>query len=699
MTDKEVREQLHQMLQAQQDQVPTESFSFDAARSQLQQQMRLLRDSWPQADDRLAVVIDQIIESSRFDSGQMLVFYTLFALVAAYLIERLLSIPINRMVRGARQQQFRSWFETFCANLVGMGVSLIRLAIFAIALSLLFLTRDDNSAVGLYFGAVLSTAVWLRLVAMVSAWILNPERDTGGSRLIPLSNQRARRLHRYLVVFAALFLVHRALIGLLQGTGFPLELVTVLRVVSGATLTLILIAIVWLQRQPLQQLLSQQAPATTPLAQLIRQSWPWLLSAWLMLLWTLWGFHLMAGNPDLAAKVGLSWWVTLLFPLVDRLLAKLLVRMTALPWFQSHSFEQRGKRMRSVLQNGVRVIMVAVALLSLAEAWGLGTFELLRDLGAERLMSVVVDTLLILLLAYFAWQLIYSSIERHLPEPTDSLESGSLDPGEGGGTSGTRTETLLPLLRSMLLVLLVVTTVLSVLSAFGVEIGPLIAGAGVVGIAIGFGAQKLVQDVISGVFFLVDDAFRRGEYIETGELRGTVEKISLRSMQLRHHLGAVQTVPYGSISTIKNLSRDWVTMKMEIRLPYDTDIERVRKIVKKVGQELQQDPELGPNLLLPLKSQGVSRVEESALIVRMKFTSKPGEQWVLRREAYTRVRDALQDAGITFAHPEVRIRMPEGAGETLDSAAVAEAAVEAGAGRILSRSRHPSGSPPSDQEP
>lgn len=153
-------------------------------------------------------------------------------------------------------------------------------------------------------------------------------------------------------------------------------------------------------------------------------------------------------------------------------------------------------------------------------------------------------------------------------------------------------------------------------------------------------------------------------------------------MQLRHHLGAVQTIPYGEIKTVKNLSRDWITMKLELRLSYDADIEQVRKIIKKVGQSMLEDPELGPSFILPLKSQGVMRVEESALIVRMKFTTKPGEQWVIRREAYTRVRDALAEAGIFFAHREVRVRLPDeqGLNELPDkSAAIKDTLTKAGA--------------------
>ena len=123
-----------------------------------------------------------------------------------------------------------------------------------------------------------------------------------------------------------------------------------------------------------------------------------------------------------------------------------------------------------------------------------------------------------------------------------------------------------------------------VLSSLGVNIGPLIAGAGVVGIAIGFGAQTLVRDIVSGFFYLIDDAFRIGEYVVIDQIRGTVEKISVRSFQLRHHDGPVHTIPYGEIRSLTNWSRDWAIMKFELRIPFETDIEKVRKIIKQIAQ-------------------------------------------------------------------------------------------------------------------
>jgi small-conductance mechanosensitive channel len=198
-----------------------------------------------------------------------------------------------------------------------------------------------------------------------------------------------------------------------------------------------------------------------------------------------------------------------------------------------------------------------------------------------------------------------------------------------------------------------------ILSNMGVDIAPLFAGAGVIGLAVGFGAQTMIRDIFSGGFFLFDDAFRKGEYIELGEIRGTVEKISLRSFQLRHHNGPLHTIPFGEITQLTNYSRDWVMMKLPLRLTYNTDIERVRKLVKKLGQRLLEHPEVGDLFMQPLKSQGVYRMEDSAMIIRVKFMTKPGDQFVTRKVVYAAIRELFEQEDIKFANKEVTVRMAE----------------------------------------
>jgi moderate conductance mechanosensitive channel len=208
--------------------------------------------------------------------------------------------------------------------------------------------------------------------------------------------------------------------------------------------------------------------------------------------------------------------------------------------------------------------------------------------------------------------------------------------------------------------------VLMALSALGVEVGPLIAGAGVVGVAIGFGAQTLVKDIISGMFYLLDDAFRVGEYIVSGSYKGTVESFSLRSIKLRHHRGYLYTVPFGELGAIQNMSRDWVIDKLNVSVIYDTDLDRVKKIIKQIGKELQADPELAPHIIETLKMQGVEQFGDFAIEIRLKMMTKPGEQFVIRRRAYALIKKAFDANGIEFAFPTVTVA---GGGEPTVAAA------------------------------
>jgi moderate conductance mechanosensitive channel len=224
--------------------------------------------------------------------------------------------------------------------------------------------------------------------------------------------------------------------------------------------------------------------------------------------------------------------------------------------------------------------------------------------------------------------------------------------------------TLLPLLRKVILGLLLGLVGLILLSALGVDIAPLLAGAGVVGIAIGLGAQTLVRDIVSGVFYLIADSFRVGEYVESGDIRGKVEGISLRFLRIRHHGGAVHTVPFGEIKWLTNHSGDWAIMKLEFCVPFETDVALVKNIADKIGAELKADPEFGPHMIEPLESRGIVRMEEFGMVMGVKCTTNPGEgQFNIRREAYHRIRDAFEEHGIRFARRNVDVQVASEHGE------------------------------------
>ena len=291
------------------------------------------------------------------------------------------------------------------------------------------------------------------------------------------------------------------------------------------------------------------------------------------------------------------------------------------------------------------IIMVIAGTIRL---WGI------RPFASTGWAQATMDILIVGFIAYVFWSVIQIAIERKLLEEGGPVE---IAPGEIGGAGSSRLSTLLPLIANVLFIFIAAVAMMVILSELGVNITALLASAGVLGLAIGFGAQTLVRDILSGVFFLIDDAFRQGEFIDVGDVKGTVEAISLRSMQLRHHLGPLNTIPFGEIKSVQNFSRDWVVMKLPVRLTYDTDAEKVRKLINSFGKKLLKDPQVGEDFLQPLKSQGIIQMDESAQIMRVKFMSKPGQQWVIRRKVLNGIRDLFEREGIQFAHHEVTVRV------------------------------------------
>jgi moderate conductance mechanosensitive channel len=229
---------------------------------------------------------------------------------------------------------------------------------------------------------------------------------------------------------------------------------------------------------------------------------------------------------------------------------------------------------------------------------------------------------------------------------------------EQTGRSTSRLATVMPIAVGFGGALILAVALILALSELGISVGPLIAGASIVGLAFSFGAQALVRDVISGVFYMIDDAFRVGEYVDTGRHKGTVEKISLRSVRLRHQNGQFHNVPYGQFGAVTNFSRDWITLKFNLRVNRSVDVERVRKLTKQLGQDLLEDPEFGTEFLLPLKLQGLVDVQENALVLRFKFTVKPTEPTLVRRGVLKRLYQLFNENNIIFADNAVIVHSP-----------------------------------------
>ncbi|HWB51772.1 MAG TPA: mechanosensitive ion channel domain-containing protein [Stellaceae bacterium] len=326
-------------------------------------------------------------------------------------------------------------------------------------------------------------------------------------------------------------------------------------------------------------------------------------------------------------------------------------RLTERAWLPARSVPGRrldfGEMRARAVHHIVIAIGLVVAALTLTRIWS-EAIEMTRD-GARAAMASVSAAVWTLFGAYVLWQLVRLAIDRELQGGVGPALPGEADDDEEI-TPATRLQTILPLMRAAFAVLIGVVAVLTVLSGLGVNTAPLIAGAGVFGLAVSFGSQSLVRDVISGLFYMWDDAFRVGEYIDTGRLKGTVEKLGVRSVRLRHQNGPLHTIPYGQLGAVTNLSRDFATIKFNLRFDPRTDVELVRKTTKQIGLAMQEDhPELAVEIMQPLKLQGIAEVVDNALVLRFKFTSRPVKPSWVQREYLKRMYKVFAEKGVRFA--------------------------------------------------
>ncbi|HEY6441016.1 MAG TPA: mechanosensitive ion channel domain-containing protein [Acetobacteraceae bacterium] len=300
----------------------------------------------------------------------------------------------------------------------------------------------------------------------------------------------------------------------------------------------------------------------------------------------------------------------------------------------------------AIARRAMQTLVIILAAVALVHVWHIDMTKMSNmDTPMTRVIRGLLEALVILVIADLLWQVVRVLIDERLAgdqPPIDALDDEEL-------RRQARLRTLLPVLRNFAFFIVLVMASLSALAAMGLQIGPLLAGAGVVGIAVGFGAQTLVRDILSGVFFLLDDAFRVGEQIESGDIRGTVESFSLRSVKLRHLNGQLHTVPFGDLKAITNYSRDWVVESLHVVVTYDTDLDLLESVVETVSDQLMANPSVATELIEPLRSLGVQAMVDTGMQVGMMFKTRPGRQFAVRRVAYSQIRTAFAAHGIRFA--------------------------------------------------
>ena len=609
---------------------------------------------------------------------------------------------LARYFQGAPTADFesRSSYDKFMASVTQALPDILGLTVFFggayFAFTIFFWV--ESLWVQLFFLAILIVITCIRTIQIVSRIIFSPGNEH--LRLVPMSNANGLLSHRLIVwvsgyiITGLMFAVvtHRLGAELATIRLVQLFLATLLIVATGAGAALY-------RKQVDDYIIAAAATDDMPPSWGRKQFasiWHIFAIVYLAVLWLM----LLKDLADPAVKSGgafiLSFFVIPIWMVADRLIQWVVkYAMSTLRIHQEHyedkvepSAEEllqrkKGKALHLKVKNVARIAVVGVMVVWIANLWHI-KIPLFSELA-----SFLLDSMIILTVALVFWQFISTLIERKIAEsiPEEEEEEDEEADEWGGSVKRGRAYTLLPVVRKFIGSVLAVLVTMTLLSSLGVDIGPLLAGAGVIGLAIGFGAQKLVSDIFSGFFYLLDDAFRVGEYLTAGSVSGTVEAITLRNVMLRHHRGMLQIIPHSELGAITNFMRGGIVVKFNLDFPYDAPIDKIRKIIKKVGQNMLENEEYGKDFILPVKSQGVREITNSVMTIRVKFTAQPGTHFVIRREAYRLITEALNAQGIHYAHRKVIVDVsdfsdsdkntPEGRKQIVDVAgAAAQRAIE-----------------------
>jgi small-conductance mechanosensitive channel len=506
-----------------------------------------------------------------------------------------------------------------------------------------------HGAIGVFFrgatgqdtvaAAALTGVVAWRLYLLAVRIVLRPEEPR--ARLCGVANDAARKLHARLAIVLAVIIAARTTFNVLSVLGTPPAALAAYQAITGLVGFALLIWLVVRSQDAARQWLGHLGTVSRPAA-LVGRAWLPVAVPFIVALGVTQFYGVLSRHATVATALLLTLNLVVGLLIFETVLQAIVRRLDV----QAAT----GARLPEVAARCVRVaVLIGIAVVA-AESWIVDVLRLVGPNDWIELKRQSRTAGIALFAAFVLWQIVTYLTEPYMDRrPKGVAQVLGLGDTDETVRSASRLSTIMPLLRVTTAATILIVTALIVLQSFGVNILPLLAGASVVGLAISFGSQSLVRDIVSGVFYLSDDAFRVGEYIDCGKAKGTVEGFTLRSIKLRHQNGQVHTIPFGQLGQVTNFSRDWITVKFNLRFARDTDVEKLRKAAKKIGAEMMAAPEYKDEILAPFKMQGVADVADNALVCRFKFTVRPGNPALIQREAIKRMVRGFPELGIAFA--------------------------------------------------
>ncbi|KAE9658594.1 mechanosensitive ion channel family protein [Pseudomonas fluorescens] len=400
-----------------------------------------------------------------------------------------------------------------------------------------------------------------------------------------------------------------------------------------------------IRNQPLSRRLTRRALSDT--IEIIGSFW--YIPALLLVGISLFATFVSAGDTSTALRQSLLCTVLLVLCMV----INGLVRRHALKPQRGHKRHALySERLKSFIYTLAHLVVWLVFIELGLRVWGLSLIGFTEGDGHEIAVKLfgLAGTLLF---AWLIWILSDTAIHHALTRSRKGLANA-------------RAQTMMPLIRNVLFVTIFIIAAIVALANMGMNVTPLLAGAGVIGLAIGFGAQSLVADLITGLFIIIEDSLAIDDYVDVGGHLGTVEGLTIRTVRLRDIDGIVHTIPFSEIKSIKNYSREFGYAIFRVAIPYNMDIDNAIKLIRDVGQKMRNDPLQRRNIWSPLEIQGVESFESGSAILRARFKTAPIKQWEVSRAFNLSLKRHLDEAGLDLATPRLSVQVVTGASGGLE---------------------------------
>ena len=377
--------------------------------------------------------------------------------------------------------------------------------------------------------------------------------------------------------------------------------------------------------------------------------WHWIAIFILVALWLVWAVEIPHGY-----SLALRYLVSAILVLVAARLVQIIAlgaldRMLRVPPDTASRYpgiESRLATYYPVVVSATRALIFLASAIILLQLWGLGALAWLvaTPLG-HRVLSTFVTLAVTVLIALAVWEAVNLGIERHLAKLTRDAQLAR----------SARLRTLLPLLRSALLITILIVVGMMVLSEIGLNIGPLLAGAGIVGVAIGFGSQKLVQDLITGIFLLLENAMQVGDSVTVSGLSGTVENLSVRTIRLRAGDGSVHVIPFSAVTTVTNANRGLGNAAVSVSVAYHEDTDRVCDALKEIAASMRQEEDFSAKILSDLQLYGVDKLDGASATITGQMVCTDSGRWSVQREFNRRMKKRFEELDIEIYNPTKRM--------------------------------------------